>query len=72
MSVYSSNFAQNGLFWRLVAYTSAVGGNILAIGSLSGLALMRTEGIQFGWYFRNVGMKALAGGSVGAALMMLI
>ena len=72
MSVYSSNFAQNGLFWRLVAYTSAVGGNILAIGSLSGLALMRTEGIQFGWYFRNVGMKALAGGCVGAALMMLI
>ena len=72
MSVYSSNFAQNGLFWRLVAYTSAVGGNILAIGSLSGLALMRTEGIQFGWYFGNVGMKALAGGSVGAALMMLI
>lgn len=72
MSVYSSNFAQNGLFWRLVAYTSAVGGNILAIGSLSGLTLMRTEGIQFGWYFRNVGMKALAGGCVGAALMMLI
>ena len=64
--------AQNGLLWRVVAYTSAVGGNILAIGSLSGIALVKMERMRISWFFRNVGWKALVGGSLGFLIMLAL
>jgi hypothetical protein len=51
---------------------SMAGGNILPIGSISGLALLRTERMRVGWYFRNVGWRALIGGIVGMALLWSI
>lgn len=65
------DFVQNAPYWKVVAYASAVGGNLLAIGSSSGLALLKMERIHVGWYFRNVGVKALVGGLVGFALLWL-
>lgn len=62
-------FAMNGLYWKLVAYCSAMGGNMLLVGSASGLALMRAERVHIGWYFRNVGWVAMAGCAVGMALL---
>lgn len=72
MDAYEAAFAQNGLLWRVVAYTSAVGGNILAIGSLSGIALVKMERMRITWFFRNVGWKALAGGSLGFLIMLAL
>ena len=60
-----SAFAQDGEYWKIVGYASAVAGNILAVGSMSGLALVKTERVRVGWYFRNVGLKALAGTVLG-------
>lgn len=40
-SVQATVYAQNGAFWKMMAYASAVGGNILCIGSITGLALMK-------------------------------
>ena len=51
-------YAQNGAFWKMMAYASAVGGNIFCIGSVTGLALMKMERIPLGWYAKNVGMVA--------------
>lgn len=62
---------ENGAYWKLVAYLSAVGGNVLAVGSISGLALMRTEKMHVGWYVANVGWKALVGMLVGLAALGL-
>lgn len=64
--------AQNGAYWKMVAYASAVGGNILCIGSVSGLALMKMERIRLGWYFRTVGWKALVGSLAGLAVCALL
>ena len=64
-----SAFAQNGSFWKVIAFTSALGGNILAIGSMSGLALMKAERVHMWWYLKNVGWKALVGGLVGLMIM---
>ena len=64
-----SAFAQNGSFWKVMAYTSALGGNILAIGSMSVLALMKAERVHIWWYLKNVGWKALVGGFVGIIIM---
>lgn len=64
-----SAFAQNGSFWKVIAFTSALGGNILAIGSMSGLALMKAERVHMWWYLKNVGWKALVGGLIGLMIM---
>jgi len=70
-SGYAANFALNGYYWKVIAYASAVGGNILAIGSMGGIILMNMERIHVGWFFRNVGYKALIGGAVGLIVMLI-
>lgn len=65
-------FMKNGAYWKIVAYVSSLGGNILCMSSLSGLALMRIERVRIGWYFRNVGWKALVGGVAGYVALYLI
>ncbi|MFQ7114137.1 SLC13 family permease [Hallella bergensis] len=62
----------NDEYWMLVAYMSATGGNILTIGSIAGVALMRTERMHIGWYFMHVGWKAAVGALVGLAALLLV
>ncbi len=59
----------NDTFWKATAYCAMAGGNVLCIGSMSGLALMRMERMHVGWYFRHVGWKALLGGLLGMGAM---
>ena len=70
-SDYMSLFLQNGMYWKLIAYSSAMGGNILLLGSVSGLALLKMERIHIGWYFRNVGVVVLAGWLLGLGIMWI-
>ena len=58
-----------GLCWKAIAFSSSVGGNILCIGSMSGLALMKIERIKLGWYLRNVGWVAMIGSVFGLLIM---
>lgn len=68
---YFTAFAQNGIYWKVIAYCAAMGGNVLLIGSVSGLALMRMERIHIWWYFKNVGIVALIGWLIGLLAMWL-
>lgn len=63
--------AQNGLLWKVTAYAAAAGGNILFIGSMSGLALIKMERATMGWIVRNVSLKCLAGGVLGLIVMWI-
>ena len=71
-SGYLSSFVQNGIFWKIIAYSSAMGGNILLIGSVSGLALMKMEHIHVGWYLKKVGFVAMIGWLIGLFIMWLL
>lgn len=71
-SDYMSSFVQNGIFWKIIAYCSAVGGNVLLLGSVSGLALMKMEHIHVGWYFKNVGFVAMFSWLLGLTVMWLL
>ena len=62
---------QNSLYWSTVAFASAIGGNVLCIGSMSGLALIKMERVHVGWYLRHVGGMALVGLIAGWVLMSL-
>ncbi len=66
-----SDYDTNGIYWQAVAYCVMAGGNVLGIGTISGLALMKMERMRMGWYFRNIGWKALMGGVVGLAILWL-
>ena len=70
-AAYLSQFTRNGTYWMIVAYTTAVGGCLLSVGSVSGLALMKMEHLRLGWYLRNLTLKVLAGWVVGLVVLWL-
>lgn len=71
-SSYATSFVQNGMFWKITAFSSAMGGNILLLGSISGLALMKMERIHVGWYLKNVGGAAMVSWILGLFVMWLM
>ena len=68
---YINDYSTNGIYWQVIAYSVMAGGNVLGIGTISGLALMKMEHMRMGWYFRNIGWKALLGGVIGLAILWL-
>ena len=64
-SDYMANFVQNGAYWKIIAYVTAVGGCLLSVGSIGGIALMKMEHVKLGWYIKNITPKVLVGWIVG-------
>ncbi len=71
-NTYSSLFATNGCYWKVVAYCTALTGNILAVGSMSGIAMLKMERMPVMWYFKKIGPKALLGWAAGLLVMILL
>ena len=71
MSELVTDYSCNGIYWQVIAYCVMAGGNVLGIGTISGLALMKMERMHMGWFFRNIGWKALLGGVIGLAILWL-
>ena len=65
----AGDYAQDGIYWKVIAYCTAVGGCLLSVGSVCGLALMKMEHIHFGWYFKNISLKVLLGWVLGLAVL---
>ena len=63
------SFGEDGIFWPLLSYSSALGGSLLSIGTMAGFALMKMENVTLRWYVRHISGKILAGWSVGALLL---
>ena len=70
-SDYQSYFILNGAYWKIIAFTTAVGGSLLSVGSISGLALMKMEHVRVGWYVKNLTPKVLFGFTLGFLLLWL-
>lgn len=68
---YLAHFAQNGYYWLVIAYSTAVGGCLLLVGSVSGLALMRMEHIRLGWYLKTIAPKVMVGWLMGLLVLWL-
>lgn len=68
---YMEQFALNGTYWKVVAFSTAVGGCLLSVGSTSGLALMKMEHVKLGWYLRTLTPKVLLGFVVGLVVLFL-
>ena len=58
---YMSAFLVNGEYWHLIMLSISVGGCLLPIGSVAGLALMKSEGVTVWWYLRHITLFVLLG-----------
>ena len=67
----AGDYAQNGAYWKVIAYCTAIGGCLLSVGSASGLVLMQMEHIHVGWYLRNLTAKVLLGWLLGLGILFL-
>ena len=68
---YMGNYVMNGAYWLVIAFSTAVGGCLLSVGSTSGIALMKMEHLKLGWYLKNISPKVLLGWLVGFAILWL-
>lgn len=68
-ATYMLNFVQNGAFWKITAYTTAVGGCLLCFANSCGLALMKMERLRVGWYLKNCTLKVLTGWISGLIIL---
>ena len=66
---YMLNFVQNGAYWKLIAYTTAIGGCLFGYANMSGLALMKMEHVRVGWYLRHCTLKIMIGWLLGLAVL---
>ena len=62
---------QNGIYWKVIAYSTAVGGCLLSVGSTSGLALMKMEHVKLSWYLRHLTPIVAAGFILGLLVLYL-
>ncbi len=69
--VASGHFDINGPYWLIIAFSTAIGGTLLPVGSTSGVALMNTERMHFVWYLRHLTPKVLLGFAAGMLVLYL-
>ena len=65
------DFAQDGIFWQLLAYCAGVGGSMLIIGSAAGVVVMGLEKTTFIWYMKRISLVAFAGYLAGIVVYWL-
>lgn len=72
-SDYLSFFAQNGPYWHILVFCSAVGGCLLPIGNTAGYAFLKMEDEASGtWYLKHIAGKVLCGWAVGLTCYFII
>lgn len=62
---YMSAFAQNGDYWNLLSFCTAMGGTLLTIGTVAGFAVTSIERIPFLWYINRFSWMVLSGWGAG-------
>ncbi len=60
-----TDFVQNGAYWQMLSYCSAVGGCLLYVGTLAGHAVVEVERIRLSWYFRHISWRMLIAWAAG-------
>ena len=63
---------ENDMYYKIKAYSCSMGGNVLLVGSVSGLALMKMEHIHVGGFFKNVGWVIMLSWVLGMIALWLL
>lgn len=65
----TGDYAQNGAYWLVIAFSTGVGGCLLCVGSACGIALMQMEHIRLSWYVKSIAPKVMCGWLIGIAVL---
>ena len=71
MANASTDFVQNGAYWQLLSFCSAMGGSLLFVGTLAGHAVAEVERIPFAWYLRHICWRVFLAWMVGMGVFYL-
>lgn len=66
-----SEFVQNGAYWQLLSFCSAMGGSLLYVGTLAGHAVSEVSKISLSWYIRNIFWRVLLAWLIGLGVFYL-
>ena len=66
---FTQELVQNGAYWKVIAYCTALGSSVLTVGSMAGIVYMQSEHVGISWYFRHVGLKVLLAGVIGMSIL---
>jgi Na+/H+ antiporter NhaD/arsenite permease-like protein len=64
-------YSVGGAYWKVLSFGTAVGGSILAIGSISGIVMMQMQGISLRWYFKHITPITLLAGIMAFVVLCL-
>ncbi len=67
----TSAFAQDGMYWQMLAFCCAMGGSLLFVGTLAGQAVLQIENIPFKWYIRHYAWRVIVTWFVGLLVFWL-
>ena len=67
----TSDFVQDGTYWQMLSYGSAIGGCLLYVGTLAGHAVVEVERIRITWYMRHMIWRVLVAWGVGMLVFWL-
>lgn len=67
----TTEFVQNGAYWQLLSYCSALGGSMLFVGTLAGHAVAEVERISLAWYLRHMSWRVLLAWMAGMGVFYL-
>lgn len=67
----SVDFMQNGIYWQMLSYCSAIGGCLLYVSTLAGHAAVGVEKIRLTWYCRHILWRVLVAWGIGMVVFWL-
>ncbi len=62
-------YGVGGSFWKMLAYSSAVGGSVIGIGSISGMVMLQMQNVPLGWYIRHVTPWVILAGAISLLVL---
>ena len=66
-----SFYAVNGAYWKVLSFSTAVGGSILGIGSISGVVMMQRQGIPLSRYIKHITPLTLLSGIIALTVLCI-
>lgn len=68
----TSPFVQDGIYWQMLSYCTAMGGALLFIGTLAGQAVLQVSKVHISWYFKYYFWRVLIAWLAGLATFALV
>lgn len=71
VSATDAYYGVDSAYWKILSFSSTIGGSVLCIGSIAGVTLMRMQGMSLKWYIRHITPITLTSGIIAFTILYL-